>query len=165
MDVASRLKTLGLVLPEPPPALGAYRPWVLAGSLLALSGQFPLVEGRVVHPGRLGEIPDEEGRDAARICALNALAQIHSALGDWERLDTILRVEGHIACVPGWTGHAGVLNGASELLQQVLGLHAGHARAVFGHVSLPMNAPVELVVTAAVRPAPFTPSEGERRSV
>jgi enamine deaminase RidA (YjgF/YER057c/UK114 family) len=148
-----------------PTGSSSYRPWVLAGSLLALSGQFPVVEGRVAHPGRLGEIPDEEGRNAARICALNALAQIEAALGDWDRLDTILRVEGHIACVPGWTGHAGVSNGASELLREVLGPRAGHARAVFGQVSLPMHAPVELVVTASVRLASFTPSEGERAAV
>jgi YjgF/chorismate_mutase-like, putative endoribonuclease/Alcohol dehydrogenase GroES-like domain len=129
-------------------------------SLLALSGQFPVVEERVVHSERLREIPDEAGRDAARICALNALAQIEATLGDWERLDTILRVEGPIACVPGWTGHAGVLNAASEFLQAVLGPRAGHARAVFGQVSLPMNAPVERVVTASVRPASFPPSAG-----
>jgi hypothetical protein len=57
-----------------------------------LAGQFPVVEGRVVHPGRPGEIPDEGGRDAARICALNALAQIEAALADWDQLATILRV-------------------------------------------------------------------------
>jgi enamine deaminase RidA (YjgF/YER057c/UK114 family) len=160
MDVRSRLGALGLALPAPPPALGAYRPWVLAGSLLALSGQLPVVEGKLLHAGRLGEIPDDAGREAARICALNALAQIEAALGSWDRLETILRVEGHIACLPGWTGHARVLDGASELLRDVLGPRAGHARAVFGHVSLPLNAPVELVVTAAVRAAPATPPGG-----
>jgi hypothetical protein len=103
--------------------------------------------------------PDVVGRRAARIWAVIGLAQIRAALGGWDRLDTILRVEGHIACVPGWIGHAGVLNGASELLQEVLGPRAGHARAVFGQVSLPMNAPVELVVTASVRPASFTQFE------
>jgi len=157
MDVEARLKELGLALPEPPAALGDYRPWVIAGPLLVLSGQLPVTGGRVLHPGRLGEISDEQGRAAARLCALNALAQIRSALGDWDRLETILRVEGHIACVPGWTGHPGVLNGASELLQEVLGPRAGHARAAFGQVSLPMNAAVELVVTAALREEPATP--------
>src|SRR5262249_45281059 len=72
--------------------------------------------------------------------------------------------EGHIARVPGWTGHAGGLYGASELLQEVLGPRAGHARAVFGQVSLPMNASIELVVTASVGPASSTPSADCSRS-
>jgi enamine deaminase RidA (YjgF/YER057c/UK114 family) len=150
MDVAARLRELGLSLPEPPPALGAYRPWVRSGSLLFLSGQFPLTGGRLVYSGRLGEMPDREGYEAARLCALNALAQIHAALGSWDGLKTLVRVEGHLAVIPGWGAHAQVLDGASELFQAVLGARAGHARSVFGHPSLPATAPVELVVTAAV---------------
>lgn len=152
MSVRRRLAGLGLALPDPPRPAGAYEPWMRAGDLVFVSGQFPLADGVLALRGRLGgELTTAQGRQAARLGALNVLAQLDDALGSLDRLASIVRLDGHIACVPGWNEHPAVLDGASALLHEVLGEAAGHARTAFGHPELPLGAPVELVVVAAGR--------------
>jgi enamine deaminase RidA (YjgF/YER057c/UK114 family) len=153
MSVEERLSRLGLQLPAAPRPAGRYQPWIITNGLLFISGQIPLVDGALKYRGRVGaELTEDEGRDASRIAALNVLAQIDAALGGFERLITLTRVEGTVASAPDWFQQPRVLDGASDLFYEALGHCGDHTRAAFGAFSLPLNAPVELVVTAAVRP-------------
>jgi enamine deaminase RidA (YjgF/YER057c/UK114 family) len=148
MSIEARLGALNLVLPPAPSPVGRYRRCVQAGPLWFFSGQLPFVDNKIMHPGHLGaEVSVEQGYAAARVCALNCLAQIRAALGSLDRLQTIVRVEGHVNSAPGFIAQAKVLDGATDLFLDVLGERAGHARTAFGHNELPLNAPLELVLT------------------
>ena len=151
-SIDSRLAELGIVLPEPPRPAGNYQPWILHGDLLFLSGQFPIAAGKLCYLGQIGaELSEEQGYAAARLSALNVLAQIRAALGDFSRLTTLLRVEGHVASAPGWYNAPTVLNGASDLFVSVLGERGRHSRTAFTPERLPLDLSIELVVSAAVR--------------
>jgi enamine deaminase RidA (YjgF/YER057c/UK114 family) len=153
MNIETKLKELGLPWPSPPKPAGNYQPWLQTGPLLFLSGQFPIENGERRFTGRVGaELTEEEGYAAARLAAVNVLAQLHAALGGLERLETLVRVEGHVASAPGWHNAPKVLDGASDLFAAVLGPRGRHTRAAFCPERLPWNLSVELVVTAAVRP-------------
>ena len=146
-----RLTELGIELPAAPQPLGAYRAVVQAGSLLFLSGQLPIKNGALQFKGRVGaELSLDEGRAAAELTALNALAQIRHFLGGFDRLRQIVRLEGHVASAPDFFDQPKVLDGASDLLSRILGDRAGHARTAFGPARLPANAAIELVVIAEV---------------
>ncbi len=152
MNIEERLETLGLELPSPPRPAGNYKPWIIAGNLLFLSGQFPIENGKLRYTGQVGaDVTEEDGYAAARLAALNVLAQIQSALGSFDRLETLARVEGHIASAPGWLNAPKVLDGASDLFVAVLGERGQHARTAFTPARLPLNLTIELVVTAAIR--------------
>src|SRR5262245_26379728 len=104
MSVEQRLAKLGLQLPTPPRPLGSYRPTLLAGDLLFISGQAPLSNGELKYRGHVGaELNEAEGGAAARLAALNVLAQIDAALSGFDRLVSLLRVEGHVNSAPGFT--------------------------------------------------------------
>ena len=151
-NVDSRLAELGIVLPDPPRPAGNYQPWIFHDELLFLSGQLPIEGGKLRYLGQVGgELSEEEGYAAARLSALNVLAQIRAALGDFSRLATLLRVEGHVASAPGWNNAPAVLNGASDLFVSVLGERGRHSRTAFTPERLPLNLSIELVVSAAVR--------------
>ena len=151
MSVEQRLAKLGFELPEAPRALGSYRPAVLAGGLLFISGQLPMSNGKLAYIGRVGaELSEADGRAAAQLAALNVLAQIHAALGGFDRLLTLLRVEGHVSSAPGYFDQPRVIDAASELFSEVLGDKGAHSRAAFAPPALPRNAAIELVVIAAV---------------
>lgn len=152
-DVEERLAALGLALPDPPAPAGNYRPGVVRGGLGWLSGQFPLHEGRPLVTGVLGRnLTLEQGRLAARTAGLNALAQIKRLLGSFDRLEGLLRVEGFVASEPGWSLQPAVLDGASDLFMAALGAERGaHARSAVSVPFLPLDLPIELVVTFAVR--------------
>lgn len=152
MNIEARLQELGLQLPAPPKPAGNYQPWRIAGHLLFLSGQFPIENGQLRFIGQVGaELTEADGYDAARLAALNVLAQIQSALGGFDRLETLARVEGHVASAPGWLNAPKVLDGASDLLVAVLGERGHHSRTAFTPARLPLNLAVELVVTAVIR--------------
>lgn len=153
--IFERLEQLGLELPPPPSAVAAYVPCVVHGGLAVVSGQVPNVDGVVLHPGHLGDRVDvDEGAEAARRAALQALSALHHALGgSFARLERIVQVTVYVASVPGFVDHPKVANGASELLVDVLGDRGQHARAAIGMASLPLGASVEVAVTAAVHAA------------
>jgi enamine deaminase RidA (YjgF/YER057c/UK114 family) len=115
-----------------------------------VSGQLPLVEGKLPYVGKLGaEVTVEQGAELARICALNALAAIESLVG-LGRLVKIVKVNGFVASAPGFTGQPAVVNGASQLFGDVLGEIGRHARSAVGVAELPLGAPVEVDVIAEV---------------
>ncbi len=134
-----------------PGAVAAYEPWVRTGNLVFTSGQLPWRDGRMAFTGRLGaELTVEQGYQAARQCALNVLAQLKAATGDLEKVRRLVRVEGYVHCAPGFRGHPQVLNGASELFNAVFGARGAHARLAVGISDMPLDAAVQLTVTAVV---------------
>lgn len=153
-DVLARLTSLGLELPPPPSAIAAYVPVVVSGGVAFLAGQIPLVDGELLHPGRLGaDVSLEQGIEAAGRCALQALSALRAALGGTlEGLERLLKVDVFVASTPDFTDQPKVANGASELLAEVLGEAGKHARAAVGAASLPMGACVEVAITAAISP-------------
>jgi enamine deaminase RidA (YjgF/YER057c/UK114 family) len=154
MSVQEKLAARGLTLPNPPQPLGSYTAVSQAGDLLFISGQLPLLDGKVMWQGALGrELTLEQGQQAAELAALNVLAQINAHLGGFERLDHIVRLEGHVTSATGWLQQPAVLDGASNLFAAVLGEKAGHARAAYSEVQQPGNAAVILVVIAQIKPA------------
>lgn len=145
IDIA-RLRT---ALPPAPSPVGLYDRGVIHRGFGVLSGQFPLAGGELSTKGRLGvEVTVDQGRAAARVAALNALAQIDVLLEhDWSRFHRLLRLDGVVASEPGFTGQPAVLDGASELFIQLLGPAGQHARTAIGAAALPLNAPLELILT------------------
>ncbi|WP_329133450.1 RidA family protein [Streptomyces sp. NBC_01476] len=143
--VAARLAELGLTLPEVVPPLAAYQPAVRSGSYVFTSGQLPMVAGKLPATGKVGaEITPEQAKDLARTCALNALAAVRSVVGDLDRIARVVKVVGFVASAPDFTGQPAVVNGASELLGEVLGDKGVHARSAVGVAVLPLDAPVEV---------------------
>ena len=122
MNVKLKLEQLGLKLPTPPKPVGNYETVVRAGDLLFISGQLPVENGKLQYVGRVGsELTEQQGYAAAQLAALNVLAQIESALGSFDRLAHLVRVEGHVASGPEWQDAPKVLDGASDLFLRVLG--------------------------------------------
>jgi enamine deaminase RidA (YjgF/YER057c/UK114 family) len=145
VSVEQRLSELGIELPAVATPAGAYVPAVISGNLVFTAGQIPLVDGKLMAEGKVGaEISPELGREIARRCALNAIAAVKSVIGDLNRVKKVVKVVGFVASVPEFTGQPGVLNGASELLEQVFGEVGIHARSAVGVAALPLNAPVEV---------------------
>lgn len=140
-----RLGALGIVLPVAASPVANYVAVVRTGSLLVVSGQLPLVEGRLSANGKLGGgITVEVGAQAARQCMINVIAQLQAALGDLGKIRRVVRLGGFIACTPDFIQHATVMNGASDLAVAVFGDAGRHARSTIGVPSLPLDAPVEV---------------------
>lgn len=141
-----------ITLPDPPSPIGAYAAGVIHRGIGMLSGQFPLVDGVIATPGRLGaELSVAQGREAARVAALNALAQINALLDGFDDLEGLLRLDGIIAATEDFREHALVLDGASDVLNQYLGARGRHARSLVAVARLPLDAPLELVLTFACK--------------
>jgi len=139
----SRLRKLGLILPKPPTPLGTYVEVNQVGSLLFLSGTLPIVEGKLAFTGRLGEnLSTEQGREAARLAALNALALVQAHLGDLDRVKKLVKLTVLMVTTEQFVEHAAVGDGASNLFAQLFGPETGHVRVVYGVQSMPIGAPV-----------------------
>ena len=151
MKIEERLRELGIDLPDPPVPAGRYQAAVVAGNLLFISGQLPLENGRLRYRGKVGaELTEADGYAAARLCAVNVLAQIKAALGGFERCRALARVDGHVNSASAWFNQHKVIDGASDLFAQVLQDRGGHARTAFGQASLPLDAAVELAVIVVI---------------
>jgi enamine deaminase RidA (YjgF/YER057c/UK114 family) len=147
-----RLAALGLTLPPVAAPVAAYVPAVRTGMYVYTSGQLPTVDGKLPAVGKVGdEVSAQDAAGMARTCALNALAAAASAAGGLEAIRRIVKVTGFVASAPGFGGQAQVINGASELLIEVLGEDGKHARSAIGVAELPLNAPVEVELIAEVR--------------
>ena len=150
---AARLAALGIVLPAPMAPMANYVPFVRTGKLVVVSGQVPARDGKIAFTGKLGEgVSVEQGQDAARLCLINVLVHLQAACdGDLDRVEQVVRLGGFVASPPGFTQHALVMNGASDLAVAVFGEAGRHARSTIGVPALPGDAAVEVEGMFALR--------------
>ncbi|MBO1324884.1 RidA family protein [Acetobacter sp. TBRC 12305] len=141
----SRLAALGIELPTPASPVANYVACVQTGNTLVVSGQLPLVAGKLFATGKLGaDVAVDVATEAARYSMINLVAQVKAAVGDLSRVRRVVRLGGFIACTPDFTAHAAVMNGASDLSVAIFGDAGRHARSTVGVPSLPLDAPVEV---------------------
>jgi enamine deaminase RidA (YjgF/YER057c/UK114 family) len=144
-SVEQRLAELGHTLPTPPKAAAKYVPTVRTGNLVFVAGQISALAGGEKITGKLGDgLSIDEGRRAAQICALNILAQLKAELGDLDRITRIVRLNGFVNATPDFADHPAVINGASELIGELLGEKGAHSRIALGAASLPFGSAVEI---------------------
>ncbi|WP_068261800.1 RidA family protein [Janibacter limosus] len=149
--IEARLAELSITLTDPAAPAGAYVPAIVDGNHVLTSGQLPMVDGALPATGHVGsEVEPEQAKDLARVCAINALAAIRSAIGDLDKVEQVVKVVGFVSSAPDFTGQPGVINGASELLGEVFGAAGEHARSAVGVAALPLGAPVEVEVTVRI---------------
>ncbi len=147
-----RLAALGLELPAVAPPQAAYLPALRSGNHVFTAGQLPMAGGALMMTGKVGAgVTAEEAAGLARVCALNALAAVVSVTGSLSAVQRIVKVTGFVASTPDFTGQPQVINGASELLQDVFGEAGRHARSAVGVAVLPLDSPVEVELIAEVQ--------------
>jgi enamine deaminase RidA (YjgF/YER057c/UK114 family) len=146
MSIQERLRSLGVDLPKPSIPSANYVPARRIGSLISIAGQVPSWEGKDRFTGKLGDtISLEQGKAAARLCAINVLAHVSAILdGDLERVASVIRIGGFVNAVPTFGDHPAVVNGASDLMVSVFDDAGRHVRIAVGSSSLPRNVPVEI---------------------
>ena len=151
MTPEAKLEALGLTLPPVSAPIGSYVTCKRQGNLLYLSGAGPIVQGEVLYKGKVGaEIAPDVAYEAAKVTALNLMANLKAELGDLSKVRSIVKLLGLVACADGFYGQPGVINGASDLLFEVFGEKGRHARSAIGVFSLPMNIPVEIEMIVEV---------------
>jgi enamine deaminase RidA (YjgF/YER057c/UK114 family) len=149
--IEARLAELGIELPAAPNPVANYVPYVVSGNLLLISGQISKAADGTVVTGALGrDVSVEAGQAAARLCALNILAQAKAALGSLDRVGQVLRLTGFVNATPEFTDHPKIVNGASDLMVEVLGDKGRHTRAAVGVSSLPLGSAVEVDAIIAI---------------
>lgn len=147
----NRLAELGIELPVVVPPLAAYVPAVRSGDLVFTAGQLPFVDGKLPATGKVGaQVDVDTAKSLARQCALNALAAINNIV-DIDNIEQVVKVVGFVASTPDFTGQPAVVNGASELMQEIFGDAGVHARSAVGMAVLPLDAPVEVEFIVRVR--------------
>lgn len=148
----AKLKEMGIALPQPPKPLASYVPAVMADKYVYTSGQIPLVNGELKFKGKVGAaVTEEEGYEAARVCAVNCLSVVRELIGSLDNIERIVKVTGFVNSAPGFTNQPKVVNGASDLLGQVFGEAGRHARSAVGVSDLPVDAAVEVEMIVKVK--------------
>jgi enamine deaminase RidA (YjgF/YER057c/UK114 family) len=146
-----RLRALGIELPPAAPAVGDYAPAIVTGNLLMTSGQLPWIAGDLKFKGKIGaELSIEQGYQAFRLSALNAISQIRKALGSLDRVRQIVRLEGTLGCASGFTEQHVVLNGASHVVNEIFGPRGRHTRMVYSNNEMTMDCATLVVLFAEV---------------
>jgi enamine deaminase RidA (YjgF/YER057c/UK114 family) len=140
------IKELGVIIPALPDALANYVPFKIVDNLLYVSGQAPSQNGKIVYTGKIGEdLSEDKGVLAAELCCLNIIAVLKKSInGQWEKLDSFVKLGGFVNCNTGYTNHPNIINGASNLLVKIFGDQGRHTRFAVGSNSLPMNIAVEI---------------------
>lgn len=149
-----KLKELNITLPEAPKGVGNYASWIRSGNIIYTSGQLPWKDGKygtLAYTGKVGEdLNIEQGYDCAKICAINAIAQLKDAVKNLDNIKRIIRIDGHIQAAENFEKHSDVLNGASDIFNHVFGEKGLHTRSALGLYKTPLNAPVLIYVIAEV---------------
>jgi len=143
--IEKKLSELGIVLPVPPKPAGSYIPVAITGNLAFVSGQIPMQDGKVVFTGKVPiEKSIQDAQEAAKLCAVNILAQLKANLGSLDRITKIVRVSGFVNSTPDFTEHPKIINAASDLFFEIFGEKGRHSRIAVGVSSLPLNSIVEI---------------------
>lgn len=143
--IDEKLKSLGITLPVPPKPAGSYIPVVISGNLAFVSGQIPMQDGKVAFTGKVpSDRTLEDAQSAARICAINILAQLKASLGSLDKISKIVRVSGFVNSASDFTDHPKIINAASDLFFEIFGEKGKHSRIAVGVSSLPLNSTVEI---------------------
>ena len=140
------IKQLGIELPDMPNALANYVPYKLSDSIVYVSGQAPVMNGKLIYKGKVGnDISIEDGIKAAELCCINIISVLKNSInGDWNKLDNFLKLGGFVNCNSDFVDQPQIINGASDLLVKVFGEQGKHSRFAVGSNSLPMNISVEI---------------------
>ena len=140
------IKQLGIEIPDMPNALANYVPYKLSDSIVYVSGQAPVMNGKLIYKGKVGnDISIEDGIKAAELCCINIISVLKKSInGDWNKLDNFLKLGGFVNCNSDFVDQPQIINGASDLLVKVFGEQEKHSRFAVGSNSLPMNISVEI---------------------
>ena len=140
------IKNLGLNIPELPKALANYVPYKIVGKTMYISGQAPVQNGELIYKGKVGsDITIEDGIKAARLCVTNIIAAVKTGLeGDWDKLDSFVKLTGFVNCQDDFTDQPKIINGASDMLVEIFGDQGRHARVAVGSNALPLGISVEI---------------------
>ncbi len=151
MTTEGRLAQLGLTLPPAPAPVGSYVPYVVTGKLVFTSGQLPMCDGKLTATGKVGlDLTIEQAAEAAKVAVLNAVAQVAAAAGGLNHIVRIVRLGVFVNSADGFTDQPKVANGASNLLVEIFADAGKHARSAVGVNELPLNAAVEIEMTAEI---------------
>jgi enamine deaminase RidA (YjgF/YER057c/UK114 family) len=140
--IEEKIASLGITLPVPPEPAGSYVPVVVSSNLAFVAGQIPMEGMQVKFRGKVDSI--SIGQEAARLCTINALAQLRSYLGSLDKIKRVVKVTGFVNCDASFTDHPKVINGASDMLVEIFGEKGKHARSAVGINSLPFDSTVEI---------------------
>ena len=140
------IKDLGLIISEPPAAVANYVPYKVVNNILYVSGQAPSQNGKILYTGKVGDkISEEDGILAAELCCLNIIAALKKSInGEWERLDSFIKLGGFVNCNSNFKNQPKIINGASDLLVKIFGDQGRHTRFAVGSNSLPLDISVEI---------------------
>ena len=140
------IKDLDLIISEPPAAVANYVPFKIIDNLVYVSGQAPIQNGEIIYKGKVGEeVSEEDGILAAKLCCLNIIAALCKSIkGDWEKLDSFVKLGGFVNCKDGYTNQPKIINGASDLLVNIFGDQGRHTRVAVGSNALPLGIAVEV---------------------
>ncbi|MBS1268622.1 MAG: RutC family protein [Nitrosopumilus sp.] len=142
--IEEKIKSLGIVLPEPPTPAGSYIPVVRTGNTLFISGQIPMENGKVVFSGKVSDDNIDVAQKSARMCAINILAQIRREIGELDKVSKIIRLSGFVNSNSEFTQHPKVINAASDLIFEIFGDKGKHSRIAVGVTSLPLGSMTEI---------------------
>ena len=149
--IEERLSVLDIILPTPPKPAGSYMPVVKTGNLMFVSGQIPMKEGKVVFQGKVPtNISLEDAQKAAKLCIINALAQLKAELGTLDKISKIVKVSGFVNSSQDFVEQPKIINAASDLLFEIFGDKGRHSRIALGVASLPLNSTVEIDLIAEI---------------
>ena len=142
--IEQKIESLGIKLPSPPTPAGSYVAVVKTGNLLFISGQIPMVDGKLLYTGKVTDENLETAQKSAKTCAINILAQLKRELGDFEKVAKIVRLSGFVNSDPEFSQHPKVINAASDLLHEIFGEKGIHSRIAVGVANLPLNSMTEI---------------------
>lgn len=153
INVIENVRALGLEIPDVAPPAANYTPFIEHDGLIFISGQIPMISGKTAYLGKVGDdLTIEQGREAARDCALNILGALNRAIeDDWDRVVRCIKLGGFVNCHPDFNDHPKVINGASDLMVAALGDRGVHTRFAVGAASLPLGVAVEVEALFAVK--------------
>ena len=144
-EIEHLIKKLGIEIPKPPLPVGNYAAYTKSNSLIYISGQLPLNSEGTLIVGKVGlDLTIEQGKEAARLCILNCIGQLKSAVLNLDTIKKCIKINGYINCTKDFIEHPKLLNAASDIIVKIFGNKGIHARAVIGVESLPLGAAVEI---------------------